>query len=174
NLDGLFIADQRNDAEAGGLSGIVLLIFRLLDGRRKEGSGGQRFLTIDFAVTAGPRDMIGDGVRAEPDAAGIAQGLDAVIVGNQVAELDDFRDATEMFHKASGAAERLAREVVDGDLTVVEIGVGDTREVLKNEILNDAQVLADGGRTDLLVVADHKHSFSQIERDESHDVPLAG
>jgi len=33
DLDGLFIADQRNHAEAGGLAGVVFLIFGLLDGR---------------------------------------------------------------------------------------------------------------------------------------------
>src|SRR5712664_4755336 len=52
NLDGLFIADQRNHAEAGGLSRIVFLIFRLLDRRGEEGGSGQGLLTIDLAVAA--------------------------------------------------------------------------------------------------------------------------
>src|SRR5229473_3155725 len=52
NLDGLFVADQRNHAEAGGLSRIVFLIFRLLDRRGEEGGGGQGLLTIDLAVAA--------------------------------------------------------------------------------------------------------------------------
>ena len=47
-------------------------------------------------------------MRAELHAAGVTQRLDAVIVGNQVAELDNFRDTTEMFDEASGAAEGLA------------------------------------------------------------------
>src|SRR5260370_977606 len=100
NLDGLFIADQRNHAEAGGLSRIVFLIFRLLDRRGEEGGGGQGLLTIDLAVAARAGDAIGDRVRPEMDATGIAQGLGAVIVRNQVAELDDFRDATEIVDHA--------------------------------------------------------------------------
>src|SRR5256886_7151891 len=49
----------------------------------------------------------------------VAQRLDAPIVGNHVAELNDFRDATEMLDKASRAAEGLPRQVVDGDLAVI-------------------------------------------------------
>src|SRR5258708_34151318 len=108
NLDGLFIADQRNDAEAGGLSGIVFLVFGLLDSRDKERGGGERFLTIDFAVTAGARNTISDGVRTEPNAAGIAQRLDTGIIGNQVAELDDFRDAAEKLRQANNGAKGTA------------------------------------------------------------------
>src|SRR5260370_40557751 len=108
NLDGLFIADQRNDAEAGGLPCIVFLVSRLLNGGDKERGGGQGFLTIDLAVATGAGDAIGDSVRTEMDAAGVTQRLDAVIVGNQVAELDDFRHAAEMFDQASSAAKGLA------------------------------------------------------------------
>jgi len=174
NLDGLFIADKRDDAEAGGLSGIVLFIFRLLDRRDEERGSGQGLLMINLAVAARPGDAIGNGMRAEPHAAGVAQGLDAVIVGNQVAELDDFRDATEMLDEASGAAKGLAREIVNGNLTIVEIGIGDALEVLEDEVLDDAEVLADGGRADLLVVAYNKDGFPEIKRDESHHVALAG
>ena len=67
-----------------------------------------------------------------------------------------------MFDQTRGAAEGLPREVVDGNLAVVEIGVGDAFEVLEDEILNDAQVLADSGRADLLVVANNKNGFAQI------------
>src|SRR5260370_41955433 len=95
NLDGLFIADQRNDAEAGGLSGIVFLVFGLLDSRDKERGGGEGFLTIDFAVTAGARNTISDGVGTEPNAAGIGERLDAGVIGNQVAEMDGFRGRAE-------------------------------------------------------------------------------
>ncbi len=109
NLDGLFIADQGNYAETGGLASIVLFVFGLFDGRDEERSSSQGFLSIDLAVAAGAGNAISDGVRAEANPAGIAQRFDAVIVGNQVAELDDFRDAPEMFDEASGAAERLAR-----------------------------------------------------------------
>src|SRR6266436_4199112 len=81
NLDGLVIADKRNHTEAGGLSGIVLLVFGLLDGGGEERGGGERLLTIDFAVAARAGNAIGDGVRAQPNAAGVAQRLNAEIVG---------------------------------------------------------------------------------------------
>src|SRR6266699_4042596 len=100
------------------------------------------------------------------DTTGIAQRLDAVIVRNQVAELDDFRNATEMFDEASGAPEGLAREIVNGNLAIVEIGIGDSREVLEDEVLDDAEILADGGRADLLVVANDENSLSEIEGHE--------
>src|SRR5712664_422403 len=174
NLDGLFVADQRDHAEAGGLAGIVFLVFRLLDRRGEEGGGGQGLLTIDLAVATGAGNAIGDGVRLETDAAGVAQGLNAVIVGDQVAELDDFLHATEMCDETSGAAEGLAREVIDGNLTIVEIGIGDSREVLEDQVLDDAEILADGGRADLLVVSHDEDGFSEIESDEGHDVALAG
>src|SRR5712692_3026717 len=174
NLDGLFVANQRNHSEAGGLPSIVFLVFGLLDGRDEEGGGGQSFLTIDLAVAARARDAIGNGVRAEPNAAGVAQRLDAVIVGNQVAELDDFRDAAEMFDEASGAAEGLAGEIIDRNLTIVEIGIGDSLEVLEDKVLDDAEILADSGRADLLVVSNDENSFPEIESDQGHDVALTG
>src|SRR5436853_158722 len=108
------------------------------------------------------------------DTTGIAQRLDAVIVRNQVAELDDFRNATEMFDQASGAPEGLAREVVDGNLTIVEIGIGDSREVLEDQVLDDAQILADGRGADLFMVSNDEHGLSKIESDERHDIALAG
>src|SRR5260370_16326519 len=104
NLDGLFIADQRNDAEAGGLPCIVFLVIRLLNGGDKERGGGQGFLTIDLAVGTGAGDAIGDSVRPEMDAAGVTQRLEAVIVGNQVPELAAFRTPTELFYPPSHAA----------------------------------------------------------------------
>ncbi len=51
---------------------------------------------------------------------------------------------------------------------------GDSWEVLEDEVLDDAEVLADGGRADLLVVADDEDGLAEIESDESHDVALAG
>ena len=56
---------------------------------------------------------------AEENIARIAKRFDPPFVGNLVAELDDFGDATEMFDKARSAAKRLASKVVNGDLSVV-------------------------------------------------------
>ena len=49
-----------------------------------------------------------------------------------------------MFDKAGGAAEGLPREVVNRNLAVVEIGVRNTRQVLEDEVLDNAEILADG------------------------------
>src|SRR5580692_124411 len=115
-----------------------------------------------------------DGVWTQMDATRVAQGLDAAVVGNHIAELDDLRNATEMFDKTRSTAERLACEIVDGDLPVVKIGVGDSPEVLEDEVLNNAQILADSRRADLLVVADHEHRLAQVQGDQRHHVALAG
>src|SRR6266481_1492558 len=113
DLQRLIVADQRNHAEAGGLPGIVFLVFRLLDGGGEERGSSQGFLTIDFAVAARAGNAIRDRVRAETNAAGGAQRVAAPIVGNHVAELHDLRNTTEMLDKAGGAAEGLAREIID-------------------------------------------------------------
>src|SRR5258707_14513404 len=109
-----------------------------------------------------------NGVRPQVDAARVAQGLDAAIVGNRVAELDDLRNAPEMFDEAGGAAERLASEIVDGDLSVVQIRIRDSAEILEDEDLNHALILAYRGRPDMLEVGDHEHGFDQVKRDQSH------
>jgi hypothetical protein len=85
-----------------------------------------------------------DGVWPQMDAVCVAQGLDAAVVGNHIAELDDLRNAPEMFDKTRRAAERLPSEIVDGNLPVVEIGVRDSGKVLEDEVLNDAQIVANG------------------------------
>ena len=113
NFDGLLVTNQRNRTETHRLTRVILLVFGLLDRGGKERGEGQGFLAIDLTVATGPRDAMGDGVRTQMDAARVAQGLDAAVVGNHVAELDDLRNATEMFDKASRAAERLACEIVD-------------------------------------------------------------
>src|SRR5260370_18447686 len=146
SVDGLLIGEQGNDAEVGGLCGIVFLVFGLVDSRDKERGGGERFLTIDFAVTAGARNTISDGVRTEPNAAGIAQRLDTVIIGNQVAELDDFRDAAEMVDQASSAAKGLAGEGVNKKFGLVEIWIWGFPERLGYDGLDGGEVLADRGR----------------------------
>src|SRR5258708_25876137 len=79
-----------------------------------------------------------------------------------------------MFEQVSSAAKGLAGEVVNRNLAIVEIGIGDCREVLEDEVLDDAEILADGGRADLLVVANDENGFSEIESDQGHDVALAG
>src|SRR5205814_3446594 len=108
------------------------------------------------------------------DTAGITQRLDAVIVGNHVAELDDLRHAAEVFNQAGRAAEGLSREVINGNLTVVEIGVGNSGQVLENKVLNNPEVLANCGGTYLLMVADDEHGLPEIEGHEGQDVTLAG
>jgi hypothetical protein len=50
-------------------------------------------------------------------------------------------------------------------LPVVKIGVGNPAEVLEDEILDDSQVLADGGGADLFVVADDENGLAELERD---------
>src|SRR6476646_9725816 len=90
DLDGLLVANQRNHSETQRLTRVILLVFGLLHRGRKERGGGQGFLAIDLTVAAGPRDAMRDGVRTEMDAARVAQGLDTAVVGNHVAELDDF------------------------------------------------------------------------------------
>src|SRR5215475_10121300 len=111
-----------------------------------------------------------DGVRTQMDATCITQWLDAAVVRNHVTELNDFRNAPEVFDKTRSPPERLAREIVDGDLSVVEVGVRNVTQILKNEVLNCAQVLANGGRTDLFMVADDEDGLAQIQGDKSHHI----
>src|SRR5882724_1780242 len=113
DFDGLLVANQRNYSEAQRLARIILLVFGLLRRGRKERGDGKGFLAIDLTVAAGPRDAMRDGMRPQMDAARIAQGLNAAVVGNHVAELDDLRNAPEMFDEAGRAAERLTCEIVD-------------------------------------------------------------
>src|SRR5438309_1007370 len=79
-----------------------------------------------------------------------------------------------MLDEASRTAEGLAGKIVDGNLTIVEIGIGDSREVLEDQILDDAEILADSGRADLLVISNNEDRFSKIESHQGHDVALAG
>src|SRR6266581_2282585 len=69
---------------------------------------------------------------------------------------------------------RLAREVIDRDLPVVEIGVRYTPQVLKDEVLDYAQILPNSRRADLLVVAYNQHRLAQVQGDQRHHVALAG
>jgi hypothetical protein len=93
-------------------------------------------------------------------AARVTQRLDAPVVRNHVAELNDFWNAAEVLDQTGRAAEGLPCLVVDGDLAVVEIGVRNPPKVLVDEILNYAQILTDGGRAHLLVVANNQYGLS--------------
>src|SRR5262249_7163076 len=53
-------------------------------------------------------------------------------------------------------------------------GVRDAAKVLKNEVLNHTQILADSRRTNLFVVADDEHGLAQIQGDKGHHIALAG
>src|SRR5215831_16883258 len=108
------------------------------------------------------------------NAARVAQGLNAAIVGNHVAELNDFRNATEMLDKTGCSAKGLTSEIVDRNLPVVQIGIRDSAQILIDEILDHAQILADGRRADLLMVADNEYRLAQVQGDQGHDVTLAG
>src|SRR2546425_8725288 len=121
-----------------------------------------------FQAEDGIRDKLVTGVQT------CALPIYAPIIRDHVAELNYLRHTPEMLDEAGGAAKGLARQVVDGDLTVVQIGVGDAGQVLEDEVLNDAQVLADRRGADLFVVADHEDRFSEIKCDQGHDVALAG
>src|SRR6266704_1297448 len=126
------------------------------------------FLYSGCSIAAGAGNPMRDGVRPQMDSARVAQRLDAAVVGNHVAKLDDLRNTPEMFDETSRAAEGLACQIVDGDLPVVQIGVGDSPEVLEDEVLNHAQVLPDGRRAHLLVVANNEHRLAQVQGDQCH------
>src|SRR5881396_2126703 len=126
NLNRLLVTHQRYHAEAERLSRVVLLILRLLNCRGDQRCNGKGFLAIDFAVATGTRHAVSDRVRPQMHAACVAQGLDTAIIRNHVAELNDLRNAAEMFDKASSAAERLARQIVNGNLAIIQIGVRNT------------------------------------------------
>ena len=59
-------------------------------------------------------------------------------------------------------------------MPIVQIGVGDSSEVLEDEVLNHAQVLPDGRRAHLLVVANNEHRLAQVQGDQCHHIALAG
>ena len=56
-----------------------------------------------------------------------------------------------LIHHAKG----LARQVIYGGLAVVEMSVRDPFQMLIDKMLNNTQILADRGRTDLFVIANH-------------------
>src|SRR5262249_4463565 len=174
NFNGLFVANERDDAETHRLARVIVCVFGLLHGGGDERSNGERFLAVDFPVAARAGNTVRDGMRTQMNAACVAQRLNAAVVRNHIAELNDFRNAAEMLDETRCATERLARQIVNGNLSVVEIGVGDAAQVLVDEILNCAEILADSGRAYLLMVADDENCLAQIECDQSHHVALTG
>jgi len=52
NLDGLFIADQRDHTEASRLASVVFLVLGLFDGSGQERGQGLGLLAVDFAIAA--------------------------------------------------------------------------------------------------------------------------
>jgi len=113
DFDGLLVANQRNHSEAQCLARVILPVFGLLQRGRKERSDGQGFLAINLAVAGGAGNAMRDSVRPQMDSARVTQRLDAAVVRNHIAELDDLRNAPEMLDETGRAAERLACEIVD-------------------------------------------------------------
>src|SRR5216110_1947004 len=123
NLNRLLVTHQRHHTEAEWLSRVVLLILRLLNRRSNQRCNGKGFLAIDFSIATGTGHAVSDRVRPQMHAACVAQGLDTAIIRNHVTELNNLRNAAEMFDKASSTAERLARQIVNGNLAIIQIGV---------------------------------------------------
>src|SRR2546430_17550428 len=123
NLNRLLVTHQRYHAEAERLSRIIFLILRLLNCRSNQRCNGKGFLAIDFSIATGTRHAVSDRVRPQMHAACVAQGLDTAIIRNHVTELNNLWNAAEMFDKASSTAERLARQIVNGNLAIIQIGV---------------------------------------------------
>src|ERR1700739_2163092 len=172
-FNSLLVPHERNHTEAHRLPAIILLVFGLLQRSGQQGCHRERFLAIDLAITAGAGNTVREGVRMKMDAACIAQGPDGPVVRNQVTELNDLWYAAEMFHQTSSAAERLPRQIVDGHLPVVEVGVRNVSQILKNEVLDNTQILTDRGWADLFVIAHHERGLAQIESHQGHYVTLA-
>ena len=112
-------------------------------------------------------------MRAKDDTAGIAERFDSAVIRNLIAELNDLRNTPEMFHKTSRSAKGLPGEVVNRNLSIIEMGIGDSLKVFKDQVLDNTEVLPDGGGADLFVVANDQDCFSQIQGHKSHNVTLA-
>src|SRR5258707_15408061 len=100
-------------------------------------------MRIDCAVEVGTGNTVSDGMRPQMHATRVAQRLDAPVIRNHVAELDDFRNAPEMFDKAGGTAERLAHQIIDGNPAVIHMRVRNSTKMFIDEVLNHTQSLTD-------------------------------
>ena len=60
-----------------------------------------------------------------------------------------------MLDQTNRAAERLTRQVIDGRLAIIEMRVRNSFQVLVDQVLDNAEVLADRRGADLLVIAYH-------------------
>src|SRR5687767_7368913 len=85
---------------------------------------------------------------------GLAKRQDLVVVGEPVAELDDLAHAPEVLSKVELPGERLSREVVDRRGTRVQARIRNLVEMLVDQPIDSAHVLAHCVRTHLLVIAD--------------------
>src|SRR5215831_17923625 len=112
-------------------------------------------------------------MRLDLPRGGLAQRANLARVAELVRELDDARYAAEVLEQADRAAERLAREIVDGRLAVVELLVRDVDEHLVDQRLDRLGLGADGVRADLLVIADNRDLLAHREGDEAEHVALA-
>ena len=84
------------------------------------------------------------------------------------------RHAAEVLAQADGPAERLARQVVDRGLAVVEVAVGDAAQELADQGARCLDALADRAGADLLVIADDHDLPAQVQRQQRQQVALAG
>src|SRR3990172_6820987 len=99
-------------------------------------------------------------MRFEIRKAWIAERFDLRIVGEVIAEMNNVRNTTKMFQEANRSAERLAGEVIDRHLTVVENSVRYALEMLVNQVLDDRQILSDCRGAHLFMVP-HDHHLAR-------------
>ena len=78
-----------------------------------------------------------------------------------------------MLDQSDDAAEGLARQIVDGRLSIVELLVRDAIEKLVDQPLHTVELEPDRVRTHLFVIADHDDLLGQAERGQPEDVALA-
>src|SRR5215467_9380501 len=174
DFEGLLLTHQRHHTETGRPPEFVGLVFLLFQGRDDERSNDRGFFVVYLSFTCRALDVIGEDVRPDPNSARIPQWLDVTIVGELIAELNDLRDAAEVFHQSNGFAERLTGQIVDRGLSVVQMAVRNPLQELVDEILNNGRFLSHRGGADLLVVAHDNDVPAQVKRHQSHNITLTG
>ncbi|MFN8669445.1 MAG: hypothetical protein U0164_19820 [Gemmatimonadaceae bacterium] len=145
----LFVAEQRYGAER------LAVVGRHLHhrGHERHDSPGFRLIHLALAQLTATRvsDHLDD--MGTPYGAGVAKRAN-LSEYERIGELDDVGDAAEVLAKRNHASERLAREVVNGHATVVQLRVRNAVEVLRDERLDARDVLTNRKRAHLLVVTD--------------------